>query len=205
MSPGRRPASRRTRARVRLAALAGVAVIAAAGCSSSGSSSETAGAGFVSGSGGIDTAAAGARHDAPDIAGKTVDGTQAKLSDYRGKVVVVNVWGSWCPPCRLEAKGFEQVWKDYQGKGVQFLGINTRDTSARNAEVFEKSFGITYPSLYDPDGAQILRFPKGTLNPQAIPSTLVIDRQGRVAARALKPLAAEDLEAMLKPVLAETP
>lgn len=197
-----RPAFRRTRARVRLAAGA-VAVLAVAGCSSSGSSGSAAGAGFVSGKGGVDTAAAGHRNQAPDISGSTIDGKQAALSDYRGKVVVVNVWGSWCPPCRLEAKGFEQVWKAYQGKGVQFLGINTRDTSARNAEIFEKDFGITYPSLYDPDGTQILRFAKGTLNPQAIPSTLVIDRDGKVAARALKPLAAEDLEAMLKPVLAE--
>ncbi|MCD0485288.1 TlpA family protein disulfide reductase [Streptacidiphilus sp. ASG 303] len=203
MSPVR-PASRRTRAR--LAALAGAAVLAAAGCSASGSGvGDTAGAGFVSGKGGIDTVAAGHRQAAPDISGETVDGGHAALSDYRGKVVVVNVWGSWCSPCRAEAAGLQQTWAAYKDKGVQFLGINTRDTSADNARVFEKNFGVTYPSLYDPDGTQVLRFPKGTLNPQAIPSTLVVDRDGRIAARALKPLAREDVEAMLKPVVAEKP
>jgi peroxiredoxin len=195
-------ASRRTR--VRLAAVAGAAaLLAVAGCSSSGSSGGSAGAGFVMGKGGIDTAAPGHRQAAPDISGDTVDGGRAALSDYRGKVVVVNLWGSWCPPCRAEARGFQQVWTAYRDKGVQFLGINTRDTSVENARIFDRNFGITYPSLYDPDGAQILRFPKGSLNPQAIPTTLVIDRQGRIAARALKALPAEDLESMIKPVLAE--
>ncbi|AXI78968.1 TlpA family protein disulfide reductase [Peterkaempfera bronchialis] len=203
MSLGR-SASRR--ARVRLAAVAGavLAAVAAAGCSSSGSGGGDAGSGFVAGKGGIDTAAAGHRPTAPDISGETVDGRKAALSDFKGKVVVVNVWGSWCPPCRLEAKGFQRTWTAYQGKDVQFLGINTRDTSVQNAKVFEKNFGITYPSLYDPSGAQILRFPKGALNPQFIPSTLVIDRDGKIAARAIKPLAEEDLESMIKPVLAET-
>lgn len=203
MSHGR-PASRCTRARV--AAALGAAMLVATGCSSAGGTANgSAGAGFVSGEGGVDTAAVGSRHAAPDIAGKTVDGKQVKLSDYRGKVVVVNVWGSWCPPCRLEAKGFQQVWSAYREKDVQFLGINTRDTSVDNAAVFEKNYGITYPSLYDPDGAQILRFPKGDLNPQFIPSTLLIDRDGKIAARAIKALAREDLEAMIKPVLAEKP
>ncbi|MFJ6212434.1 TlpA family protein disulfide reductase [Streptomyces sp. NPDC092296] len=195
-----RPASRRTRAR--LAAVAGAAVIALAGCTAS--SSGPANAGFVSnGKAGIDTAAAGHRGAAPDITGKTIDGKQVSLSDFRGKVVVVNIWGSWCPPCRAEAKGFQKVWTAYQGKGVQFLGINTRDNSVQNAAIFEKNFGITYPSIYDPDGTQVLRFPRGTLNPQDIPSTLVIDREGKIAARSLKALPQEDLEGMLGPVLAE--
>jgi peroxiredoxin len=190
----------------RLAAVAGAAALLLTGCSSSGGGGSTgagSGSGFVTGTGGVDTAAVGHRHAAPDISGKTVEGEQAALSDYRGKIVVVNVWGSWCSPCRAEAKGLQAVYEKYKSRGVAFLGINTRDTSADNAAIFEKNFGVTYPSLYDPDGAQILRFPKGDLNPQFIPSTLVIDRSGRVAARAIKALASEDLEAMLKPVLAE--
>ena len=86
---------------------------------------------------------------------------------------------------------------------MQFVGINTRDTSTTPAVNFEKEHGITYPSLYDPTGKLMLRFKKGTLNPQLIPSTLVIDRQGKVAARALEALDDTALLKMLQPVLAE--
>ncbi len=145
----------------------------------------------------------GERHDAPELSGKTVDGGQLDVDDYRGKVVVLNVWGSWCGPCRAEAKNFEKVYQDTRDQGVQFVGINTRDTSTTAALRFEKEQGVTYPSLYDPSGKLMLRFEKGTLNPQAIPSTLVIDRDGKIAARALQALSEEKLRKMLDPVLAE--
>lgn len=93
--------------------------------------------------------------------------------------------------------------KEYEGKDVQFVGINTRDGSTTAALAFEKDFGIAYPSLYDPTGKLMLRFEKGTLNPQAIPSTLVLDREGRVAARSLTALDEERLRKMLEPVVAE--
>ena len=116
---------------------------------------------------------------------------------------MLNVWGSWCGPCRLEAKNFVKVSEDLKDQGVQFVGINTRDTSTTPARAFEKAHGVTYPSLYDPTGKLMLRFKKGTLNPQLIPSTLVIDRDGKIAARALQALSEEKLLGMLKPVLAE--
>ncbi|MFJ1703276.1 TlpA family protein disulfide reductase [Kitasatospora sp. NPDC088346] len=189
--------------RHRLAATAGAAaLLALAGCSSSGSSSE-AQAGFIAGKGGIDTAEVSVRNTAPDISGAGLDGGDLKLSDYRGKVVVLNIWGSWCGPCRAEAKNLQEVYQAHQADGVQFLGINTRDTDPANAVRFEQEKGITFPSIYDPAGTEILKFPKGTLNPSAIPTTIVVDRQGRLAARSLHPLSTEDLEAMLKPVLAE--
>lgn len=199
------PSAGRTPTRLRLAAaLVAAAALTLAGCSSSGSSGGgDAQAGFVIGSGGIDTAPVADRQPAPAISGKTLEGADAALADYRGKVVVLNIWGSWCSPCRAEAKGLEQVYQQVQGQGVQFLGINTRDTSITNAKQFEDVNGITYPSLYDPDGTQILKFPKGSLNPQSIPTTIVIDRQGRLAARAMKALSADDLTAMLTPILAE--
>ncbi|WP_229899113.1 TlpA disulfide reductase family protein, partial [Streptomyces capoamus] len=106
-------------------------------------------------------------------------------------------------PCREEAGYFAKVSKEYRDKGVQFVGINTRDTSTTPAVNFEKEHGVEYPSLYDPTGKLMLRFKKGTLNPQLIPSTLVIDRHGRVAARALEALDDTALTGMLKPVLAE--
>jgi peroxiredoxin len=149
------------------------------------------------------TAEKGERATAPDLSGKTIDGRQLDVASYKGKIVVLNVWGSWCPPCRAEAPYFGKVYKDLKSKGVQFVGINTRDTSTRNARAFEKQYDITYPSLYDPTGQLMLRFKKGTLNPQAVPSTLVLDREGRIAARSLAALSEEKLRSMIAPVLAE--
>ncbi|RKE19685.1 TlpA disulfide reductase family protein [Streptomyces sp. TLI_171] len=197
--------SRTSSRRIRLTAAVGAAIaLALAGCSSSGSASSEGGVGFVTGKGGIATAAVGERVDAPDITGTALDGNGSlKLSDYRGKVVVLNIWGSWCSPCRAEAKGLQATSEKYAGQ-VQFLGINTRDTDPANAVAFEKNFGVTYPSIYDPDGAQILKFPKGSLNPQSIPTTIVIDKDGKLAARAMRAMSAEDLDKMLEPVLAES-
>ncbi|MDH6121306.1 TlpA disulfide reductase family protein [Kitasatospora sp. GAS204B] len=192
--------------RFRLAALltAAAAVLTLAGCSSTGSGgSGDAQAGFVTGTSGFDTVPTASRKPAPAIAGKDLEGQQVGLSDYAGKIVVVNIWGSWCSPCREEAKGLEQSYEKYKDQGVQFLGINTRDTDPTNARQFEVNQGISYPSIYDPDGTQILKFPKGSLNPQSVPTTMVIDRQGRLAARAMKPMSVYDLDTMLTPLLAE--
>ncbi|MFE6625346.1 TlpA family protein disulfide reductase [Streptomyces sp. NPDC008086] len=195
-----------SRARSRTALLTTAAAVAAltlSACSSGGPSGGGGDTGFVPGDNGIDTVAQGKRAVAPVLSGETIDGKQLSTAGTKGKVLVINVWGSWCPPCRAEAKNFQTVYDDVKGQGVEFIGINTRDTNTTVAKAFEKEFGITYPSLYDPTGKQMLRFKKGTLNPQAIPSTLVIDRKGRLAARALTPLSEETLRSMLKPVLAE--
>ncbi|MDH6130411.1 TlpA disulfide reductase family protein [Kitasatospora sp. GP82] len=193
-----------THRRIRLtAALGAVAVLALTGCSSGSSGSGGGQTGFIVGKGGMDTAPVGQREDAPAISGKTLDGGNAALADYKGKVVVLNIWGSWCGPCRAEAAGLQSVAQKYQGQDVQFLGINTRDADPANAVSFEKNFGVTYPSLYDPDGTQILKFPKGSLNPQSIPTTIIVDRQGRLAARSMHAVSADDLEKLLKPVVDE--
>jgi peroxiredoxin len=197
-----RPSRTRSRAAL-LTAGAAVAALTLSACSSGGTSGGGGDTNFVTGTNGIATVGKSERADAPDLSGKTVDGEQLDVADYKGKIVVINVWGSWCPPCRAEAKNFETVYQDVKSQGVQFVGINTRDTSTSPAKAFEKEFGVSYPSLYDPTGKLMLRFKKGTLNPQAIPSTLIIDRQGKIAARTLQALSEEKLRAMLKPVLAE--
>ncbi|WP_031225124.1 TlpA family protein disulfide reductase [Streptomyces roseochromogenus] len=194
--------STRSRA-VLLSAVAAVAALTLSACGKGGTSGGGGNTNFVTGNNGVDTVPQGKRDAAPDLSGRTIDGKTLDVAAYKGQVVVVNVWGSWCSPCREEAQYFAKVSKQYEGKGVEFVGINTRDTSTTPAVNFEKEHGITYPSLYDPTGKLMLRFKKGTLNPQLIPSTLVIDKHGKVAARALEALDDTALLKMLKPVLAE--
>ncbi|HEY8455054.1 MAG TPA: TlpA disulfide reductase family protein [Actinopolymorphaceae bacterium] len=141
-------------------------------------------AGFVSGTGTVTTIPPAERKQAPDLQGQTLDGKTIRLSDYRGSVVVVNVWGSWCAPCRKEARELAEASEALAGKGTKFLGINTRDPDPGPARAFVRNFDVPYPSVYDPDGKLLLGF-RDTLPPSAIPSTVIIDRQGRVAARIL--------------------
>ena len=98
-------------------------------------------------------------------------------------VVVVNLWAMWCAPCRKEAPALEAAARRTAGRAT-FVGLNTRDLDQAPAQAFVRAFDITYPSVFDPDGRELLKF--GTdLPPSAIPSTLVVDAQGRIAARVL--------------------
>ena len=157
--------------------LAAVLVVLAllAGCGTA-----QAGNGFVSGDGSYTTVPPDQRKPAPTLAGTTVDGAAFDASVLQGKVVVVNVWGSWCAPCRKEAPDLQAAAAQTTGTAI-FVGINTRDLDKAPAQAFQRAFGITYTSLYDPTGSLLLGF--SDLPPNAIPSTLVIDAKGRVAAR----------------------
>lgn len=200
---------RRARRTAAVTAVGAVLVLALAGCgsmsggSSSASSGGTADTKFIEGTGEITTVAQGHRPAAPDISGTTVDGKHLALSDYPGKIIVLNVWGSWCDPCRAEAPNLAQVAKETAGQGVQFIGINIRDLSNAQSKSFERDFGITYPSFYDPDGKLLLKFPRGSLTPQSIPNTLILDRQHKIAVRALKALTTGELRKALDPIIAE--
>ncbi|MDX2577358.1 TlpA disulfide reductase family protein [Streptomyces scabiei] len=186
-----------------LSAGAAALVLTLSACAGGGIEGGGGQTGFITGSDGIATVKKGDRDTAPDLSGKTIDGDRLDLSAYKGKIIVLNVWGSWCAPCRAEAPNLVKVSQDLAGRGVQFVGINTRDTSTRPALAFEEQYKVTYPSLYDPTGKLLLRFEKGSLNPQLIPSTLVIDREGKLAVRTQQPLSEEKLRKMLKPILAE--
>ncbi|MBT2406804.1 MULTISPECIES: TlpA disulfide reductase family protein [unclassified Streptomyces] len=204
----RRSSCRSTSGRVTLltaVTLAGALTLSACGDSGSAGASGSAGGNYVRGPGGISTVAKADRVAAPKLDGETVDDKTLDTTTLKGKVVVLNVWGSWCPPCRDEAKYFAKVSKELEAAGqpVAFVGINTRDNSKQNAVAFEENFGITYPSLYDPDGKLMLRFPKGTLNPQSIPSTVVLDKEGKIAARTLAAINDEQLHKIIDPLLAE--
>ncbi|WP_042396334.1 TlpA family protein disulfide reductase [Streptacidiphilus carbonis] len=194
---------RSSSARTLIAALAAASALALAGCSTSSGSSDSANTQFVKGTGQTSTVAVKDRKAPISISGKDLDGNQLSVADYRGRIVVLNVWGSWCSPCRAEADGLETVYTADKAKGVQFVGIDTRDLQTAQPKAFVADHHLTYPSLYDPTGDLLLKFPAGTLNPQAIPTTIILDRQGRVAARALLPLSAPQLTQMLAPLLAE--
>ncbi|MFE6838438.1 TlpA family protein disulfide reductase [Streptomyces sp. NPDC057705] len=202
----RRSTSGRATVLTALTAVTVAGVMTLTSCTGSdGGKTTSTGGNYVTGATGITTAAKGERAEAPKLDGEAVDGKNLDVTTLKGKVVVLNVWGSWCPPCRAEAPAFAKVSKELAdaGKDIAFVGINTRDSSTQNAVSFEETFGITYPSLYDPAGKLILRFPKGTLNPNAIPSTIILDREGRIAARTLAPLSEEQLRSMIDPILAE--
>lgn len=176
--PARTSRSARRTAGALTAALAGAALLA--GCTNStGGGGDT---GFVANtSTNITNVAPGQRAAAPDLAGTTLDGKKLALSDYRGKYVVVNIWGSWCGPCRLEAPALEETYEQYQAKGVQFLGINVRDINSA-ALAFVNDDHISYPSLQDPSETLLLQF-KTVVPPTDIPSSIIVDRDGKIAAR----------------------
>ena len=150
-----------------------------AGCSAQSSSD---GVGFEGGDGTVTIVPAEARQQAPTLAGTALDGAEVSTADHAGRIIVVNVWGSWCAPCRAEAPELVEAAREL-GEDVTFIGLNTRDLDLAPAQAFERAFGLTYPSIFDPDGELLLGF--GQLPPKAIPSTVVIDAQGRVAARVL--------------------
>jgi len=122
------------------------------------------------------------RQPAPIASGPALSGTgTVSTGDYPGKVVVINVWGSWCGPCRLEAKDLAEA-SEKTAKTAAFVGLNIRDTNPDAARAFVRAFEIGYPHIYDPNGEQLVRF-AGTLPPNGIPTTLLIDTDGRIAAR----------------------
>ncbi|MBO0827557.1 MAG: TlpA family protein disulfide reductase [Streptosporangiales bacterium] len=136
---------------------------------------------YISGTGKVDTVPLSDRRAAPVLSGTSLTGTRVSTSAYRGKVVVVNFWASWCAPCRSEAPYLQAVQTKTKTEGVQFVGVNFKDNKS-NAQVFAQEFHVDYPSIYDEPGETALAF-RGDLPPQAVPSTIVVDRQGRVAAR----------------------
>lgn len=143
------------------------------------------------------------RQQVPEIQGESLleEGQQLKVSQYSGKVVVLNLWGAWCTPCRTEAPELQKVWESYGDKGVQVLGINIRDYDRSFPLDFMRDTGLTYPSIYDPPQRSLLAlqgYPRAV-----VPSTIVLDKQHRVAAIYLRDLLADDLTPVLDRLLAE--
>jgi thiol-disulfide isomerase/thioredoxin len=158
--------------------------------------------GFVSGKGIITRLPVSDRKEPGQVAGETLDGEAISLDDYAGKTVVVNVWGSWCAPCRAEAPDLVAASEELADKDVEFLGINSRDLDRVAAQAFQRRFEVPYPSIYDQQGKTLLAF-RGTLSPNAIPSTVVIDEEGRVAASVIGEVTKATLVGLVEDVVSE--
>lgn len=181
------PRVRRTRRATAAATPALAAVLAGCSADQVGASGDQ---GYVSGSGEITSLPVEEREAPGEVSGETLQGEPVSLADYRGEVVVVNVGGSWCGPCRKEAPMPAGAARDLAAGGVRFLGITTCNYAPADAIAFERRFEAPYPSLYDPAGRTLPAF-RGTLPLNAIPSTVVMYREGRVAARILGPITSE--------------
>jgi len=202
MTPARRGADRAARLVVALA----VSLVSLSACSAdNGSIADEARSGnrqgYVSGDGSIETIAAAKRGRPVELSGETLDGDAWSTADARGKVVVLNVWATWCPPCEAEApelkKAAEAVAAD--GKPVVFMGINTRDNAASGRATIKRQ-GIPYPSLDDREGLMVLALQGKAPTP---PTTLVLDRQGRIASRVVGEVTAPTLTGLVDDALAE--
>jgi thiol-disulfide isomerase/thioredoxin len=169
------------------AALAGAGVLitlAVTGCAGgqiAGNTQQSSGQGFVGSSYVSTYYRAGNRLDAPAVTGVTLTGQKLTLAAFRGSVLVLNFWGSWCAPCRAEAPALGTLARQLAASGVRFMGIDIRD-EPQAALAFMQAFRIGYPSLNDPTDEIALQF-QNTVPPAAIPTTLVIDRTGKIAAR----------------------
>lgn len=139
---------------------------------------------YISGSGTVTEIAPDDRGDPVDFTSETDTGDTLSRSDYEGDVVVLNFWYAGCPPCRAEAPDLEQISQDYADQDVQFVGVNVRD-QAGTSLAFARTFGVSYPSVVDTNDGVVQLALAGTIAPNSVPTTIVLDQQGRIAARIL--------------------
>ena len=178
-------------------ALVAISTLLLSGCGTS-SIANNSDSGFISGNGATVLVAPQERGEVIELAGETLEGQPLDIADWRGSTVVINLWASWCGPCRAEATDLENVYLQFESSGVEFLGLNTRDGLAA-AKAFNTRFKTSYPSIQDKDGQLTLVF--GNLGPAATPSTMILDSKGRVAARILGPTTQSQLRVVIEAVI----
>lgn len=184
--------------RVRMAAVA-VAALLSAACAGNATSS-TGDVTRTAESPGVSRIAISDRQPAPPLSGTTLKGSRFALDDVAGNVVVLNVWASWCAPCRDESPVLAGLERQMAGRNVRFVGIDETDTTS-SAIRFVASTGATYPQLVDSDGnllGQLRLLPQ-----KGIPSTLILDRHGRMAARVIGPVTGGEIQALVGELLHE--
>lgn len=160
--------------------------------------------GFISGDGRVQEIPEDERGDAVAFTGTAIDGETVTSDDYAGRVLVLNFWYAGCGPCRAEASTLEETYQAVSADGADFLGVNIYD-GPEQATAFERTYGITYPSLLAKEDADLkLAFASWTPL-QSVPITLVLDAEGRVAARFIGQVQSRSiLETIVSDVLAET-
>lgn len=197
--PARRPLT------TRFAVLALAAALTLTACATEDPLAEQAAAGdsknYIAGDGSVSEYAPEARGASVELSAELYDGTVVDSADWQGQVTVLNFWYAACPPCRLEAPDLQALYEKYQDEGVEFYGVNVRDPEA-TAAAFERNFGITYPSIDDQDGGVLFAMTQ-YVPPQAVPTTLVLDKQGRVAARIIGLAEKSTLDTLISDVVAE--
>lgn len=157
---------------------------------------------YISGDGTVTEFALANRGESVSWSGVTESGELLQSSNLSAVPVVMNFWYAGCAPCRAEAPDLLALAAEFKDQKVQFIGVNVRDT-AQTAQAFERNFGMTYPSIIDNNTGSVLLAFTGIVTPQAVPTTLVIDRTGRVSARILGRIEKGTLKALIKTVATE--
>lgn len=199
MRAGRRPLNRRT---LFTAVFAAGTTLALGACSENDELADQAGSdqGYVSGSGVVSQVAVEDRGEPLELDFETIDGESMSLADLRPTPVVINLWYAACPPCRKEAPDLKSVSESF-GDKAQFIGVNVRDQAAA-ASAFINNYQIPYPNMLDTNGDMVSLL-SGVLPPQATPSTVVLDTEGRAAARVVGEVDASTLKGLIEDVRAE--
>lgn len=193
-------------ARLRALAAVTVLIVVLAGCASNDPLSQQYGHGttknYISGDGTVTEYKPSDRKKPIEFTARTDTGTTLSRKTYTGRVVVLNFWYASCPPCRLEAPTLESLSRKYAPLGVQFIGVNVRD-EVGTSKAFARSFGITYPSIPDAATATVQLALAGQRGPNATPTTMILDQQGRVAARILGGVNKNVLDTLISDTIAE--
>lgn len=192
MRPRRRPS--RT-----VAVLLATAALTLSACASASSAPAKNEYKFTSGTKTGSLISTSARKPANDFSGELLAGGSMKLSDHAGKVVLLNFWATWCPPCVVETPQLDSVYRKVMSKGVEFVGIDTKDDRGA-AKAFVKRHDISYPMVFDQPGRTLVKL--GNI-PASLPFTVLIDKAGKVAAVYLGILTPKDVEPPIDKLLAE--
>ena len=127
----------------------------------------------------------------------TAEGKPFSSADLEGKVVVLNFWYAGCAPCRAETPDLDRIAKEFADQGVLVVGVDLRD-SAETVLAFNRNKNISYPSVMDSESGDVVLAYTGVVSPEAVPTTLVIDRQGRIAARVIGRIEPSILKTLIK-------